>query len=145
MGRWQQKQFEAVNTLSGRYDCSEALLLERRARWVVPFVVVVWTAMSQVFPESLGDALRGGLAGLVAYGFFAALNKRFLLARCGGILILASLRWYSSNPVKVLLEVERPAQSTVGEGALLKRVSFAGEEYLLARSLEARFRAATRL
>jgi len=144
MRRSQRRIAKAVDSLTGRQDCTDVLILERRPRWVVPLGFLVWTVAWIGLGSILEDAISGGLGGLVAYLILAPANQRFVLAKCGDTLVVAALRTYSRKPQKVLHEVEPPADRFVGEGLVLKKVRLAGETYLLSRSLVTQFQAMTR-
>lgn len=140
-----QKMIAALNAVTGRTDCGEAVILQRRPPWLVFVLVPVFAVGMILFqrwldlPAMFAGGIAGGLVGLV----LALFTESYLLGYFDGSVVLAKSSKMKVLAVEVLAEMPYPASATVDGGMLTKKVTLAGERYLIAKMLETRFRSIT--
>jgi len=137
------RMIASVNGVTGRTDCSEAVLVQQRPAWlgVVLFPIAV-IAFFVVTSADLGGALSGGIAGgivgLLIGMSFVVLTKYLILARCSDdVLVLRSSK-SSAKAVELLESHPTPVQTSWANALLSKKLTVNSNMYYVARQFVGR-------
>ena len=129
----------SVDSLTGRSDCTEAVMAQQRASWV-PGVSVVVVLAGCVLAASLdAPPLVWVFAGALGGVCFATLTTYWIVARCGDRVVLARSRSSWARAVEIVWEHDTPLRVVVIPKVLTSSVYLADRKLHLARQFRSRF------
>ena len=134
----------AINQITGRTDCGEAVMLAQRPAWAFPVGVVVFIAVFLGLQAAdVNGIIAGAAAGGLLGGVVAGLSQNYLLGYCDGTVVLARSSRWSVKAVVVVAQWGYPVPASVTTGRLINKVTIGDQTYQLAKQLDARFRSIT--
>ena len=140
------RMIKSMNELTGRDDCSEAILAQERPSWT-PFVLFALAIGAGIFLSAAVD-LNAILAGAIVGGLigvgFAATTKYWVLGRCGTDVILARSSKFSAKAVEVVDRWSAPVRVDQKKGLLQNRLMISGRTLMIARQFAGRVEAIVR-
>jgi len=132
----------SINRIADRNDCREAILLQQRPAWVIAAAATVFVVMMALLPSNLGAIVNGAIAGGCLGLVLALTTTTVLVGRCGEQVIVAKASpWRQGQATELLATLDAPVDANIEGGFLGKKITFHGENYLLQKALEDRFRA----
>lgn len=137
-----QRLIDGINRMAGRADCEEAVVLQQRnpLMTAVLFVAVFAIGVGLQAVAQLGGLILGGLVGLMIGVGMVLTTDTYWLGRCTNDVVLVTTNTMQSRPEAVVSILPMPVQATVGSGLLSKKVTYAGDTYLVAVAQLKRFR-----
>ena len=135
-----ERMIKSMNELTGRGDCTEAILAQERPSWT-PFVLV---PLAVVIAFVLGAALNvstillGAIVGLLIGGGFALTTTYWILARVGNDVMLARSSKLSAKAVELVDQWPAPMQIEQKKGLLQNRIGLGGHSLIIARQFSGR-------
>jgi hypothetical protein len=140
-----QRMIAGINSVSGRSDCAEAVVLQQRSRAAVVGLLIAFAILMTVIRRTIdpGSLLSGGIAGLVVGLGMTFLTTTYWLGYCDGDILLVKTNRMQNKPEEVTAQYTYPVAMTVSGGLLTKKVQVAGIDYVMARQFEDRLRSVT--
>jgi len=139
------RMIAGINEITGRTDCGEAVLLQRRSTPIMVAVIVGAVVLTVALQTQfdLGALARGAIVGGTAGIATIAAMTNFWLGYCDGTVVLVRAGKLRAVAEAVVAEYPHPVAATLGSGWMTKKATVAGNEYLLSKQFEPRFRAIT--
>ena len=140
-----QRMIAGINSLSGRSDCAEAVVLQQRSRAAVVGLLIAFVILMTLIRQTLdpGALVSGGIAGLVVGIGMTFLTTTYWLGYCDGDILLVKTNRMQNKPGELTAHYTYPIAVTINGGLLTRKIQVAGVDYLIARQFEDRLRSVT--
>jgi hypothetical protein len=134
----------SVNALTGRLDCTEAILAQQRPAWLPALAgLVVVFGLVGGSPLDVAPILVAVVAGAAGGVVFTGATNYWIVARSGDRVVLARSRKLTAKAVEIVHEYDAPIPLTSRSAVFSRAVNLAGRELYVARQFDRRLRQIT--
>lgn len=143
--RQRARIIEALNALTGRSDCTEITILQRRSNTLAIVLIGALLAVGLMTTTiaNLSPMASGALMGFGAAMAMLAATNVLWLARYGDDIVLAKASKMQRSAQEIVAEYPYPVSATIGSGTFNANVTVDGQEYLVHKRMLDQFREVT--